>query len=262
MTEQTITDVMDPARACAMQAALGMTPDIAYGSALPPFFHHLYFWEPEPPAKLGRDGHPKLGGLIPDLGLSRRMWAGGRLTFLQPLVAGIKADKTTTLDSVTQKDGAQGPMAFVRLRHDIRQRHATVLTEWQDLVYRGEAQRDDAPPAPISARTDEDHSEVLSFDTTLLFRYSALTFNGHRIHYDRPYARRVEGYHGVVVHGPLLAQVLMLMAQDQLDKPLATFDYRATAPLIGGEAATFCWKGDDAWVRGEDGRVCMTAKAG
>lgn len=260
-TTQTISDVMDPARACAMQATLGLSPDIAYGSALPPFFHQLYFWDPQPPQALGRDGHPMLGGLIPDLGLPRRMWASGRLAFHQPLVAGIKAEKTTTIEAVTQKEGAQGPLAFVRLRHDIRQRHAITLTEWQDLVYRPEAQRDDTPPQPTAARIDEEHSESHRFDPTLLFRYSALTFNGHRIHYDRPYARRVEGYSDLVVHGPLLAQLLMLMAQGQLGRPIATFDYRATTPLFENETATFCWKSGDAWVRGVDGRVCMTARA-
>lgn len=111
------------------------------------------------------------------------------------------------------------------------------------------------------ARTDEDGTRQVTFSPTLLFRYSALTFNGHRIHYDRDYCRDVEGYAGLVVHGPLLAQQLMLLAADRLG-PLKSFAFRATAPLMDFEAATLCIAGNDLWVRGPDGRQCMQARAG
>ncbi len=255
---QTRTDLMDPARAQALQAAMGAEPTIAAGDPLPPFAHHIYFWEAVPPSRLGRDGHPATGsGFIPDLGLPRRMWAAGRLVFHQPLLAGVRAERISRIEGITRKDGRSGPLAFVRVRHDIRQRQALALTEWQDLVYRPDGTDQSPPPA---ARTDEAIAEPFAPDTTLLFRYSALTFNGHRIHYDEAYARDVEGYDGLVVHAPLLAHLLMGLAQRQLGE-LREFAYRATAPLLHHEAASLCWRDGVAWVRAADGRQCMVAEA-
>lgn len=252
------SDALDPARANAMRVALGQAGDIAAGDALPPFFHQLYFWEPQPPARLGRDGHPRVGGLIPDMGLPRRMWAAGRLAFHAPLRAGVPALKTTVCEATLRKEGRSGPLGFVTLRHEVHQEGQLCLTEWQELVYREDPTPDAAKPTPPVARKDETHSEDAGFSSTLLFRYSALTFNGHRIHYDLDYARDVEGYDGLVVHGPLLAQLLMLMAQEQLG-PLKGFAFRATAPLMHFETATLCLNGRDLWVRGPDGRQCMQA---
>jgi len=185
------------------------------------------------------------------------MWAAGKLVFHAPLLAGSRATKISTIESVVRKSGRSGPLAFVRVRHDIRQRSALVLTEWQEIVYR----EDDAPASvpPISPVT-ETYSEDVTFSPTTLFRYSALTFNGHRIHYDAPYARDVEGYDGLVVHGPLLAHLLMRLAKKQLGS-LTTFSYRATSALMDHETATLCWTDGKAWVRGPDGRLCMTADA-
>jgi len=255
---QSQTDMMDPARARALQAMLGETPSITSGDALPPFAHHIYFWDAQPVQDLGRDGHPAKGQFIPDLGLPRRMWAAGKLVFHKPLLAGIKAEKTSTVEGVTRKDGRSGPLAFVRVRHDFRQRQSLALTEWQELVYRQD-KPETAPQVPMAA-TDEDISVPIGFDSTTLFRYSALTFNGHRIHYDESYARKVEGYDGLVVHGPLLAHLLMGLARAQLGA-LRAFSYRATAPLMHHETATLCWKNGRAWVRGPDGRQCMAAEA-
>ncbi|WP_368344967.1 MaoC family dehydratase N-terminal domain-containing protein [Pelagovum sp. HNIBRBA483] len=256
MTSETKTDQLDPARAAAMEATLGRDSEMKHGSALPPFYHQLYFWSPEHPQNLGRDGHPKVGNFIPDLGLPRRMWAAGRLVFHAPLLAGVQAERESRIERVTRKTGKSGPLGFVTIRHDFRQRHGLALTEWQDIVYR---ELDAKSPPPPVARTDETESRTHHFDSTLLFRYSALTFNGHRIHYDADYARTVEGYRGLVVHGPLLAQLLMLFAEDVLGRPLKEFQYRATSPLICGEAGTFCWCDGDMWVRGPDGRQCMSA---
>lgn len=254
---QTISDPLDVARAQALAATLGATTPIETGDPLPPFAHHIYFWDAQPPSALGRDGHPAQGGFIPDLGLPRRMWAAGKLVWHRPLLAGIKAEKTSVVESVTRKSGRSGPLAFVRVRHDIRQRQGLALTEWQELVYREDHPQSTPPPM---AATNEDHAETVHFDSTLLFRYSALTFNGHRIHYDEAYARDVEGYNGLVVHGPLLAHLLMGLAQRQLGE-LKTFQYRATAPLMHHEQATLCWKDGIAWVRGPDGRQCMIGEA-
>lgn len=250
---------MDPARAEALRATLDM-PAAAAGAPLPPFFHQVYFWDARPPGALGRDGHPRIGGFIPDLGLPRRMWAGGRLVFAAPLFSGRVAEKVTTVENVVQKSGHSGPLAFVTLRHDIRQDGQICVTEWQDLVYREDpspdAPKPTAPQAPEGAPDGEGHS----FSPTLLFRYSALTFNGHRIHYDRAYCETVEGYGGLVVHGPLLAQLLMLKAERALGA-LKRFTFRATAPLLDTEPATLCRDGAKLWVRGPEGRLCLEAEA-
>ncbi|MGC1495290.1 MAG: MaoC family dehydratase N-terminal domain-containing protein [Sulfitobacter sp.] len=254
------TDLMDPARAAAFQVALGQEGAITFGDPLPPFFHQLYFWSPIAPDGLGRDGHPRVGGLIPDLGLPRRMWAGGKLAFHKPLRAGVTAERRSVCESHSRKQGRTGPLGFVTLRHEIYQDGDLCLSEWQDLVYREDPDANAIQPIPPTARTDEETRDEMSFTSTLLFRYSALTFNGHRIHYDLEYARDVEGYDGLVVHGPLLAQFLMLKAVAELG-PLGAFKFRATAPLMHFETATLCRAGSDLWVRGPDGRQCMVASA-
>jgi 3-methylfumaryl-CoA hydratase len=258
----TIPDVLDPARAVALQVALGQHPTLTEGAELPPFFHQLYFWKPEPPEHLGRDGHPRLAvtGLIPDLGLPSRMWAGGRLRFERGLKAGAAAEKRSVLELSARKTGRSGPLGFVTLRHEIWQDGARCLSEWHDLVFREDPDPAAEKPVPPQAPQNELQARQVTFDTTLLFRYSALTFNGHRIHYDLEYAREVEGYAGLVVHGPLLAQHLMLLAQELLG-PLAEFSFRATAPLMHFEEATLCCKGTELWVRAPDGRQCMQASA-
>lgn len=252
---------MDPARAQALQATLGLPITHQSGDALPPFFHQIYFWAPEPADRLGRDGHPKTGqGLIPDLGLPRRMWAGGRLQFHGPLHSGTPAEKISTLEAITRKEGRTGPLGFVTLRHDFVQNGVVRITEWQDLVYRQDPDPSAPTPTPPQAPHDETFAEEHTFDSTLLFRYSALTFNGHRIHYDQPYARSTEGYANLVTHGPLLAQLLMLMAERQLER-LKQFQFRGTAALTLPHSARFCWKDGHMWVRGPQGQTHMTATA-
>ncbi len=260
-TSLTVTDRMDPARAAALISALDLArPHPGLGDALPPFFHHVYFWDVRSPGELGADGHPKTGRLIPDLGLPRRMWAGGRLQFLAPLRAGVLAEKTTTLVGFARKTGRSGEFGLVTLRHVIRQKGVPVLTEEQDLVYRPAKTEGEARPEAPRAPAGEDSCDRIGFPTTMLFRYSALTMNGHRIHYDEGYARDVEGYPGLVVHGPLLAQWLMLLAEARMGA-LRTFSFRATAPLFHTEGADLCALGSRFWVRGPDGRQCIEAEA-
>ncbi len=255
-----VHDLIDPARATALNVTLGRVGTFAAGDPLPPFYHQIYFWEPVGATGLGRDGHPRVGGLIPDMGLPRRMWAGGRLAFKAALRAGVPAEKRSSVESQTHKEGRSGPLGFVTLHHQIWQDDRLCLTEWQDLVYRD----DPDPKAPRNpapeARQDEQSVRVRAFDSTMLFRYSALTFNGHRIHYDETYAKSVEGYDGLVVHGPLLAQLLMLMAEEEMG-PLSSFSFRATSALMHTEDATICRNGQDLWVRGPDGRQNMQAQA-
>ncbi len=251
-------DPIDPARLKALNTILVLS-----GAQAHPFAHQVFFWDAQPADRLGRDGHPKLGGLIPDLGLPRRMWAGGRLRFRQDLMPGVAAQKVSVLERAERKTGRSGALGVVTLRHEIRQNGALVVTDWQDLIYREEASGE-AVLRSEAAPVDETLHEARAFTTTELFRYSALTFNGHRIHYDRDYAREVEGYPGLVVHGPLLAQYLMLMAERELGG-LAAFSFRAHAPVFDFEQVALCAKpgpdGLEMWVRGPDGRLCLSASA-
>lgn len=249
---------IDPARAAALSAALGLPDRFKHGDPLPPFYHQIYFWDIQPPAELGRDGHTRIGIFVPDLGLRRRMWAGGHLQFNAPILAGVPAEKRSTIIRVDQKNGRSGPLAIVTIRHEIWQQDQLCTIEDQDLIYRTE--HDPNAPTPIApkARNDEQSCDRMQFSTTLLFRYSALTLNGHRIHYDQDYAQNDEGYSGLVVHGPLLAQVLMLQAEREVG-PLSKFSFRSTSPLMQGEEADCCRAGQNLWIRGADGRQIMRA---
>lgn len=253
------TDLIDPARIAALNVTLGLSDTEPH-----PFAQQVFFWDAQPGHALGQDGHPKLGGLIPDLGLPRRMWAGGSLIFHAQLQPGIEATRRTRLLGAERKQGRSGALGVVTLHHEITQDGSCIVEDTQNLIYREAADPKAPQPQPAPAPTDETLSETRNFTTTQLFRYSALTFNGHRIHYDRDYAREAEGYPGLVVHGPLLAQYLMLMAERHFGQ-LSQFSFRATAPLFDFESATFCAKpspeGLDMWVRAEDGRLCMTASA-
>ncbi|MBI1220626.1 MAG: acyl dehydratase [Rhodobacteraceae bacterium] len=254
---ETVTDLMDPARATALAVTLGHAWE--EGQPLPPFFHHAYFWTVHPEAGLGRDGHPKLGGqnLIPDLWLPRRMWGGGRLEFHAPLYAGRPAERQSVMESIDEKEGRSGRLGLVTLRHEIRQDGQLCVTEWQDLIYREDYKPGAPAPEPVPSPDSAEEIRSRDFYSLTLMRYSALTMNGHRIHYDPDYAREVEGYPGVVVHGPLLAQLLMLMAPG----PLKTFRYRAIAPLCLPASARICRLGNRFWVSGPGGGMCMEAEA-
>ncbi|MEO0362878.1 MAG: MaoC family dehydratase N-terminal domain-containing protein [Pseudomonadota bacterium] len=264
--ERVAEDRIDRWRAAALHASLDKDgPPPGDGDPLPAFHHWIYFLEAAPARALGRDGHPAKGGFIPDLGLPRRMWAGGRLEFRRPLRIGAAALKRTTIEDVALKTGRTGPLAFVTLRHEISDEAGLCVVERQDVVYR----KDPEPgaPAPTAARapTNETASKTLRFDPVTLFRYSALTFNGHRIHYDRDYAREVEGYSGLVVHGPLIAQLMLDLAEATLG-PAKRFDFQARAPAVDGEEVAVCLKeGDDGaaalWARGADGRLVMSGAA-
>jgi len=259
------TDCLDPARAAALHLALdcqGNPPGA--GDPLPDFWHHIYFWEPTRPEAAGPDGHPKKGDFIPDLGLPRRMWAGGRYRCETPLVLGETAEKLTAIKSISRKSGRSGKLAFVELEHEFRQEGRVALRETQNLVYREAPDSSARPPKPLIAPTGESVSRRMIFDPVGLFRFSALTLNGHRIHYDADYCRDVEGYPGLVVHSPLQSSCLVGLARSFLGR-VSEFEYRGTAPLFSGESAEFCAReGDgclDLWVRGPEGRLCMTAVA-
>ncbi|WP_107497368.1 MaoC family dehydratase N-terminal domain-containing protein [Thalassobius sp. I31.1] len=251
---------LDPARAKALHVVLGCEGNAPQaGDPLPAFWHQIYFWDPLPEGQLGRDGHTAKGQFIPDLGLPRRMWASGALEFHAPLLIGQDAVKTSVIEDVRLKDGRSGPLGFCTVRHDISQDGQLCVTERQVLVFREDPAPDAPKPPSKQARRDEIRKVTQSFSPTTLFRYSALTLNGHRIHYDEPYAQEVEGYPGIVVHGPLLAQIMMQIAAENGE--LARFEWRNSAPFFAGEAGDFCAFPDCWQVRGEDGRLIAEASA-
>jgi 3-methylfumaryl-CoA hydratase len=236
---ESVSDVIEPARSNALTAALGGEGALAPGDPLPLLHHWLYFWDVKPPAGLGLDGHPAKGGFLPPVPLPRRMWAGGRLTFARPLPLGARATRKSTIVSVNEKTGRSGTLVFVTVEHAIDAGEGVAIREEQDLVYREPAAA--AVPLPVAAPPPNAlwRSEV-NPDPVLLFRYSALTMNGHRIHYDRPYATGEEGYPGLVVHGPLQATLLIGLAARHLAAPIASFDFRGQKPAFAGAPLHVC----------------------
>ncbi|MEM8855483.1 MAG: MaoC family dehydratase N-terminal domain-containing protein, partial [Pseudomonadota bacterium] len=182
--------------------------------------------------ELGGDGHPRLGLVLPDVPFKRRMWAGGEVTFRGALPLGASVDKTSTIADIAFKTGRSGALCFVTVNHTYRVGEDTLIEERQDIVYREPLEDALDAPAPPPAPAWEDAGRwQVSPDPTLLFRYSALTFNGHRIHYDAPYATEVEGYDGLVVHGPLQATLILNLAASHLGRPPKRMAYRGKAPL-------------------------------
>lgn len=257
-------DVLDPARCNALRAATGNVEPLAPGDALPALYHWLHFWNVQPPAGLGPDGHPAKGGFLPPVPLPRRMWAGGRVRFVAPLRIGEAVTRRSTIERVEAKSGKSGDLVFVTVLHEIASGGAVAIREEQDLVYRGAAKAGSiAAPGPDSA-PEAPWCEVLVADPVLLFRYSALTMNGHRVHYDRPYAMDEEAYPALVVHGPLQATLLADLAARRLGRSLETFDFRGQAPAFDGSRLYLCGtpQGEGASVWSEQGGAkCMVATA-
>ncbi|WP_157269203.1 FAS1-like dehydratase domain-containing protein [Azohydromonas aeria] len=259
-------DTLSVRHARLMAATLGLAQeDLHVGTPLPPLWHWIYFLEARPPAELGRDGHPARGGFLPPVPLPNRMWAGGELEFHRPLALGATLRKRSTVRSIEHKRGRSGELVFVAVRHELIDGGHVALTETHDIVYKHPsppgARVPDAPDLPAPQ-----HSETLQPDATLLFRYSALTFNGHRIHYDADYCRDVEGYAGLVVHGPLQATLLAGLAQRLAGSPLRRFRYRGLRPALLGAPLTLhaaaAGDGFTVWSALPDGSVSMQAQAG
>ena len=236
------------------------------GQALAPCWHWLYFLPVHPLAMIGTDGHPKRGGFLPPVPLPRRMWAASRMEFRHALRAGSTVTRTSRIADITAKQGRSGPLVFVRVHHELSDTQGLAIAEDQDIVYREMPQAGETPPQAVAARTDEQFSRRITPDPVLLFRYSALTFNGHRIHYDRPYAMGEEGYPGLVVHGPLIATLLI----DQLRRAhpglqVKTFEFKAISPLFDTAHFDICGRldGDLAtlWACGPQGQLAMQATA-
>ena len=238
------------------------------GDALPPLWHWLYFLPIFRQSEAGPDGHPKRGGFLPPVPLPRRMWAGSRMKFHHPLRLGETISRDSTIVDVSNKEGRSGPLVFVRVRHQIGNAAGVALTEEHDIVYRENPTPGDSPPKPQAAPGNHGFSREVRPDDVLLFRYSALTFNGHRIHYDRRYATEVEGYPGLVVHGPLIATLLMdLLRRNIADAIVASFTFRAVKPLFDIAPFSVCGKVEAdgktvrLWAKDAEGWLTMDATA-
>jgi 3-methylfumaryl-CoA hydratase len=231
--------------------------------ALLPCWHWLYFHSAEPNSGLGSDGHPERGGFLPPVPLPRRMWAGSRVTFLSPLMLGDVARKQSTIIDIRQRHGGSGALVFVTLRHEIFVKDKLVIEEIQDLVYRD---RDIARGKTVPAPGEAQWQRKLRPDSVMLFRYSALTFNSHRIHFDRNYATAVEGYPSLIVQGPLTATLLLdLLYRRQPAVTLACFEFRAVAPVLEGSDLTLQGRRDGElitlWATDAHGSLTMEAQA-
>ncbi len=219
-----------------------------------------------PPDQLGRDGHPKTGIFLPALPLPRRMWAGGEVEFHAPFQADDVVSRKTVIEDVRFKQGRSGSLGFVTQLHAYTASGAARLTERQDIVYREDPKPGSASPPPPAEDWPEATAWHVTPDPVLLFRFSALTFNGHRIHYDHPYATGVEGYDGLVVHGPLQAVWMMNLAAQAATRTVRRFSYRGRTPLVCGTPVAIEAReaegGFDLRVRRQvDGVVTMTARA-
>ncbi|CAB3762236.1 FAS1-like dehydratase domain-containing protein [Paraburkholderia humisilvae] len=235
---------------------------------IPPLWHWLYFLPVAPLSDVGPDGHPKRGGFLPPVALPRRMWAGGRLTFHAPLEVGGTATRTSTIEKVDEKTGRTGKLVFVTVSHSVAQAGRVAIEEEHDIVYRDPPQPAEASKVPERAPDGEHWSRTIHPDPVMLFRYSALTFNGHRIHYDYPYVTNEEGYPDLVVHGPLIATCLIdLVHREQPAAVVRRFEFRAQRPTFANRPFTVCGvpsadgKTVELWAKDHEGYQTMRATA-
>jgi 3-methylfumaryl-CoA hydratase len=260
---ETATDIAAPGPLVRLAALLDHEHPPWPAGSLPPLAHWLYFLPAARQSLIAEDGHPQRGGLLPPVPLPRRMWAGGRLDFPAPIAIGAAMTRRSTLLSVVPKIGKSGRMVFVTVRHEVFCDDLLAITEEQDIVYREQAAAGIAA-APAAAAAFDARRAVMP-DPVTLFRFSALTFNAHRIHYDRDYARDVESYPGLVVHGPLIATWLMdHYLRRHPGRRISRFSFRAQIPLFDS-APVGLFLAEQAeraalWAAGDGGPVAMSAE--
>jgi 3-methylfumaryl-CoA hydratase len=265
---ETLHDEITAAPVRALSATLDREdPEPAAGTELPPLWHWLYFLPRHLQSELGADGHARLGGFLPPVPLPRRMWAGGRLQWHAPLRVGEAVERTSRIVSVTHKAGRTGDLVFVLVRHEVRNAAGVALTEEHDIVYRAPSLPGDPVPPPQLAPAEAPWVRQITGEPVLLFRYSALTFNGHRIHYDRSYVTQVEGYPGLIVHGPLIATLLADLVRRQAPgRALRSFSFKAVRPTFDLHPFRVCGAPDAAggvqlWAQDHEGWLTMQAEA-
>jgi 3-methylfumaryl-CoA hydratase len=265
----TARDVVTPRLSEELSVTLDRDgPPPREGEACPPAIHWCLAPPLVPQSRLGPDGHPARGDFLPPVPLPRRMWAAGRLEFFDPLRVGDAVERHSRIADVTIKEGRSGRLCFVAVDHEISTGRGLALKERHDIVYRdapaGNVPKQDAPARCENPRQIQ-WSEGKVADAVMLFRYSALTFNGHRIHYDRQYVSEVEGYPGLIVHGPLQATLLIEFAASIRSAGPRVFTFRTLNPLFDGQEFTLnaaeSEGGLDLWIAGLDGRTTMAGKA-
>lgn len=264
------TDTISPRLVESFNAIFNSSSGIAPGDVAPLGIHWCLAPDIAPMNALGPDGHPARGGFLPPVPLPRRMWAGGHMEFTGDFRIGDDIMRRSRIEDVAQKAGRSGALVFVTVRHEYLTPRGVALSERQDIVYRDQdtgaaAASERRASTPPVERAAADHSRYIDASATLLFRYSALTFNGHRIHYDLPYATEVEHYPGLVFHGPLQATLLHRLAAEISGAPLKSFDYRSVAPLFAGGTVSIHaaerQDGIDLWVADGGHRPTMKATA-
>lgn len=264
---EVLEDDISLAPALAAAAALDDTVTrLGKGTALPPLWHWFYFLPKAPQSMLSSDGHPQRGGFMPPIPYPRRMFAGAHLRFHRPLVIGQPARREGVIRNVVQKSGRSGSLAFVTVGYSVLQQGEVCIHEEQDIVYRESGPPVTAPqPVELPPVPEGAWSRMVAPDTRLLFRFSALTFNAHRIHYDRPYAMSEEGYPGLVVHGPLTAILLSELVRHNTSLGIAGFSFRGQAPLFDLAPFRLVGRPSDGRVeleaQGPDGKTAMNATA-
>ena len=230
-------EIITPAQVNRLAATLDEpAPDYGEGDRLPPLWHWIFAIKPVPHSGLGEDGHPRRGGFLPPVTLPRRLFAGMKVNFLQPLIIGHEAERESEVIDITEKSGASGDLVFVRIRNSFKQRGNLCVVEEQDIVYREKGAPvalSDVKPFPEPGANSWSHELIV--DAGMLFRFSAVTFNSHKIHYDRTYAAAEEGYPALVVHAPLVAMLLLQLLKESIGKTVRQFEYRALAPLFDGQ---------------------------
>ncbi len=266
---ETLRDTIDPTPVAALAATLDHpAAPVPPGTPLPPLWHWLYFLPLHRESELGPDGHARRGGFLPPVPLPRRMWAGSQFEFRSPVRVGDGVQRLSTIEDVTSKTGRSGALVFVKVRHELRCNGAAqpALVEWHDIVYREAKPPGAAEPPPQPAPQRAAWQREIVPDEVLLFRYSALTFNGHRIHYDRRYVTGVEGYPGLVVHGPLIATLLLDLLHRQLPQAdVAAFRFRAVRATFDGQPFRIDGARDGLtvrlWAQDHEGWLTMDAVA-
>ncbi|RPH64405.1 MAG: acyl-CoA dehydrogenase [Burkholderiales bacterium] len=261
-------DLVTSTPVAALSATLDRDdPEPLPGGDLPPLWHWLYFTPLTRHSELGPDGHARRGGFLPPVPLPRRMWAGGRLEFHHPLRVGDEITRVSRIADVRGKSGRSGSLVFVNVHHAIADSRGVAITEEHDIVYRDNPVPGAPAPAPQPAPAAAAFAREIVPDPVLLFRYSALTFNGHRIHYDRSYVTGVEGYPGLVVHGPLIATLLLDLLRREMPRTrVRRFEFRAMRPLFDVHRFAVCGRPDgdrrvQLWARDHEGFLAMDAAA-
>ena len=240
----------------------------APGDPLPPLWHWLYFLPLTRHSDIGADGHPKRGGFLPPVPLPRRMWAGGQLHWHQPMRLGEEVQRVSRIERVHHTSGRSGELLFVKVQHRFSNARGLCLEEAHDIVYRPLAHSTATTAPGIAPAHSAVWQQTVVPDDVLLFRYSALTFNSHRIHYDRRYVTQTEGYPGLIVHGPLMATLMVELLRNHSHRHIQRFDFKAIKPAFecaDQRALRICAHPDGdqvhTWVQDHEGDLCMQATA-